>query len=225
MVLYQSTARNVAVFMTDSADHVSGKAGLTLTITASKDGAAFASITPTVTDLGTGWYKLALTTGHTDTLGDLAIHITGTGADPTDLVRQVVSAATASVWDDVVASHTTAGSFGARLGPAAASAWDDVVSGHATVGSFGEKLGAHSKAILKLVVGSASTPTAVVFSTIDGAAPSSVNSFYNGRVIVFTSGALAGQATTISAYVGSTTTATVPTLTGSPGAGDTGIVC
>jgi hypothetical protein len=89
-LLKQSTARNRAIFMVDETDHVSGLAGLTLTITASKDGGAFASIAPTVTDRGNGWYALALTTTHTNTLGDLALHITSTGADPTDLVDEVV---------------------------------------------------------------------------------------------------------------------------------------
>jgi hypothetical protein len=87
----QSTAKNYMVFMTDMADHVTGKTGLTLAITASKDGAAFASISPTVTERGSGWYNLALTAAMTDTLGDLTIHITGTGADPTDLAIQVVA--------------------------------------------------------------------------------------------------------------------------------------
>jgi hypothetical protein len=87
--LRQSTAYNLLVFMTDSSDHIAGKTGLTLTITASKDGAAFASITPTVTERGNGWYNLDLTTSHTDTLGDLGIHVTGTGADPSDLICQV----------------------------------------------------------------------------------------------------------------------------------------
>ncbi len=77
--------------MTDSVDHITGKTGLTLTITASKDGAAFASISPTVTELANGWYTLALTTTHTNTLADLAIHITSTGADPTDVLCQVVA--------------------------------------------------------------------------------------------------------------------------------------
>jgi hypothetical protein len=90
MLLKQSTARNLMVLMIDSADHITGKTGLTLAITASKDGAAFASISPTVTDRGSGWYELALTSGHTDTLGDLALHITATGADPRDVARQVV---------------------------------------------------------------------------------------------------------------------------------------
>lgn len=90
MLLKQSTARNVMVLMVDSSDSKTGKTGLTLTITASKDGGAFASITPTVTERGSGWYSLALTTTHTDTLGDLALHITSTGADATDRTWQVV---------------------------------------------------------------------------------------------------------------------------------------
>lgn len=89
--LKQSTAYALMVLMTDAADHVAGKTGLTLTITASKAGAAFAAITPTVTERGSGWYSLALTTAHTDTLGDLALHITGAGADPTDALCQIVA--------------------------------------------------------------------------------------------------------------------------------------
>jgi len=87
--LKQSTAYNLTVLMVDSTDHITGKTGLTLTITASKAGAAFGAITPTVTELATGWYKLELTTAHTDTLGDLDLHITATGADPTDVAMQV----------------------------------------------------------------------------------------------------------------------------------------
>ena len=87
--LKQSIAANIMVFMTDSTDHVTGKTGLTLAITASKDGAAFASITPTVNERGNGWYSLALTSSHTDTTGDLALHITSVGADPTDLLIDI----------------------------------------------------------------------------------------------------------------------------------------
>lgn len=87
----QSVARNVLIFMTDSADHVTGKTGLTLTITASKAGAAFASISPTVTERTDGWYQLALTASHTDTLGDLALHISSAGADPSDIIMEVAS--------------------------------------------------------------------------------------------------------------------------------------
>ena len=91
MLLKQSTARNLMVLMVDSTDHVTGKTGLTLTITASKNGGAFASITPTVTERATGWYSLALDATMTNTLGDLALHITGAAADPTDIAVQVVA--------------------------------------------------------------------------------------------------------------------------------------
>jgi len=90
----QSTAKNVMVLMVDSTDHVTGKTGLTLTITASKDCAAFASIAPTVTERGNGSYAVALTAAHTDTLGDLWLHITGTGADPADVMLLVEAGAT-----------------------------------------------------------------------------------------------------------------------------------
>jgi hypothetical protein len=91
-MLKQSTARNLMVLMTSSTDHITGATGLTLTITASKDGAAFASIAPTVTERGDGWYSLALTTAHTDTLGDFVLHVTASGADPTDVREEVFAA-------------------------------------------------------------------------------------------------------------------------------------
>jgi hypothetical protein len=87
-----STAVDIMVFMTSSTDHVTGKEALTLTITASKNGLAFASITPTaINERGNGWYDITLSTSHTDTLGPLALHITGTGADPTDCLFHVLS--------------------------------------------------------------------------------------------------------------------------------------
>lgn len=89
--LKQSTTSNVMVLMVDATDHVTGKTGLTLTITASKDGGAFAAITPTVTERGNGWYSVALTGGDTNTLGDLALHITSSGSDPADLLCRVVA--------------------------------------------------------------------------------------------------------------------------------------
>lgn len=92
--LSKSTVANIMVFMTDETDHISGKEGLTLTINASKNGSAFAAITPTVTDRSYGWYNLALTTSHTDTVGDFVLHIDSEGADPTDVLMQVSTLST-----------------------------------------------------------------------------------------------------------------------------------
>jgi len=85
-------------------------------------------------------------------------------------------------------------------------------------------LQAHALGVGRLVVGVGSTTTAVVFDTVNGAAPSAVNDFYKGRHIVFTSGALTLQATSITSYDGATTTATVPTITGAPVAAVTAII-
>ena len=51
-----------------------------------------------------------------------------------------------------------------------------------------------------------------------------ISMFYKGRVIVFTSGTLAGQATSITSYDGATLTATVPALTGAPAATVTAVI-
>src|SRR2546430_1317888 len=91
VLLKQSTSRSRMILMIDSADHITGKTGLTLTVTLSKDGAAFAAMGGSVTEISSGWYKLALNTPDTNTLGDLAIHATATGADPTDVSDQVVA--------------------------------------------------------------------------------------------------------------------------------------
>lgn len=89
------------------------------------------------------------------------------------------------------------------------------------------KLVAHLTGVLTVIVGSGSTTTSVVLNAstgINGGAPSSTNDHYNGRVLVFISGALAGQATDITDYVGSSVTMTVTALTGAPSAADTAIL-
>jgi hypothetical protein len=90
-----------------------------------------------------------------------------------------------------------------------------------------DKLSAHLPAVLKVIVGAGSTTTSIVLNAttgIDGGAPSATDDFYNGRVLIFTSGALAGQATSCSDYVGSTVTMTVVALTSAPSAGDTAVL-
>lgn len=88
--LKKDTAKDVTILLIDSSDHITGKTGLAagLTIYATKAAGTPAAITPTVTELDStnvkGLYKLALTSGHTDTLGEFQLHITGSGADPAD---------------------------------------------------------------------------------------------------------------------------------------------
>lgn len=89
MILKQSTAYTRMFKMIDSADHFSKKTGLTCTVNLSKAGAAFGAAGGTITEVANGWYKIALTTTDTNTVGDLAYYITATGADDTDFADTV----------------------------------------------------------------------------------------------------------------------------------------
>lgn len=96
----QNTNANVMVMMTDADTHINGIAGLTLSVSISKNGGAFSSISRTITDRGYGWYNVALLSSDTNTLGDLVLHVDGGAtADPTDLVLSV----SATTNDDVYA--------------------------------------------------------------------------------------------------------------------------
>lgn len=82
----QSTAVEVRVYMkgTDTERGLPGGAS-TMVVNLCKTGEGSHSvIAPAITDLGYGWYALALTTTHTNTLGIATFHITMTGAFSND---------------------------------------------------------------------------------------------------------------------------------------------
>lgn len=85
--------------MTLASDHVTGATGLTPAVTISKAGGAFAAAGGVVIEVSSGWYKIALTTTDTNTLGDLAYQITAATADPAGFTDQVgpVDASTLTV--------------------------------------------------------------------------------------------------------------------------------
>lgn len=90
-LLKQSTAYTRTFFLVSSTDHLSAKTGATATVNLSKAGGSFAAAGGSVAEIANGWYKVSLNTTDTNTLGDLAFHITASGADDTDFVDQVVS--------------------------------------------------------------------------------------------------------------------------------------
>lgn len=90
--LKQSTSARALVFlMVDSTDHITGKTGLTPTVTLSKNGGSFGSPSGAVSEIGNGLYKVAGNTTDSDTLGSLILHATATGADPVDIEFEVVA--------------------------------------------------------------------------------------------------------------------------------------
>lgn len=91
-IIKQSTAYNRDFTVWDSTgNNVTGLTSGQFTVKSSKAGAAFTTITPTITEKANGHYNLAYTSGHTDTLGSLALAITAPGAVQTDLNDQVVA--------------------------------------------------------------------------------------------------------------------------------------
>jgi len=91
MILKQSTAVNIPFFMVDSTDSITGKTGLSPTVTLSKDGGSFAGAGGSVSEIGNGWYYLSANTTDTGTLKSLVLHATAAGADPFDETHQVVA--------------------------------------------------------------------------------------------------------------------------------------
>jgi hypothetical protein len=89
MILKQVTVFTRMFFMLDSADHRSGKTGLTVTVTLSKAGAAFAAAGGAVSEVASGWYKIVLSAVDTNTVGQLVYHCTATGADPRDFDDEI----------------------------------------------------------------------------------------------------------------------------------------
>lgn len=90
-VIQSTTTYPLVFFMTDATDGRSGKTGLSPTVTLSKNGGSFASPSGAVSEIGSGWYKVAGNATDQNTLGPLILHATGTGADATEAVYEVVT--------------------------------------------------------------------------------------------------------------------------------------
>lgn len=90
LIQQSSTARALVFLMVDSTDHVSGKTGLSPTVTIRKEGGSFAAPSGAVTEIANGWYQVAANATDSNTLGSLLLHASATGADPVDDRFEVV---------------------------------------------------------------------------------------------------------------------------------------
>jgi hypothetical protein len=85
-----STIYPVTFFLVGLSDHITGLAGATPVVTISKNGGAFAAVAGAVTEVGSGWYAWAANATDRNALGELAVHIEATGADPVDFKLEIV---------------------------------------------------------------------------------------------------------------------------------------
>lgn len=127
-----NTATKISVYMRDASTGV-GRAGLTLTINQKKSSASsFSVITPAVTDVGGGWYDLALLAGHVDTIGKTPLSISAPNASSrNDVCLDVISY---DLFSTAIVTPPTP--------PTAAAIRDAILdaarSGHLGVGTIGE---------------------------------------------------------------------------------------
>jgi hypothetical protein len=117
-----------------AADHITKAPGLAPAVQISKAGAAFGAAAGVVTEVGVGWYAIALTAADTSTAGDLAFYVTAATADDTDFADQVIDPTVARWGVNVVnwlgaAAPAMTGDAFARLGaPVGASISADIAN-------------------------------------------------------------------------------------------------
>ncbi len=145
---------------------------------------------------------IVIPTADTDTLGRARIFFRDAGvARPLAMDFMVVPS---QVYDSLIAGSDTL------------EADAVAISGDATAA---DNLEAGLEGVVTGTVSTGSTTTVVTTGLSE-----TTDDHYNGRVVVFRSGNLTGQAATITDYNGSTKALTVSTLTEAPGNGDTFVI-
>ena len=209
-----STNYPFTFLMTDATDHVTGKTGLTVTVTLSKNGGAFASAAAAVSEIGNGWYTLAGNATDRNTIGSLILHASATGADPTDEKYTIVQYDPFAIFDTGNAAILTAAYDAAKTAASQTSVnnvpglvWDEILTGatHNIATSAGKRLRQLASNII--YSGTVVSSTENIVKLDNGAA--SVDGAYDPAMLVIISGAGIGQCRGIYQYAGSTRQAVV----------------
>lgn len=87
--------RDLLFFMTDSSNRPAGKTGLSPTVVISKNGGSFNTPSGNIFQVGNGWYRVAANAADVATIGPLILTATAAGADPTNVMFEVIPA---NVW-------------------------------------------------------------------------------------------------------------------------------
>jgi len=153
--------------------------------------------------------------------GYIVALVSGTGAGQARLITDYSAGRVASVSPDWTVNPDNTSKFVLRAsGPA------DIITLNGDRNRLLKFLEG-AKGVLHGSVGTSPSSTTLVVSLTDGdTAQSSIDDFYKGRVIVFTSGSRQGEASEITAYAASTKTATFNALAGagSPSTNDNFII-
>lgn len=94
--------------------------------------------------------------------------------------------------------------------------WDEARSGHSTQGTYGESFSS--------IVSGSATVTTLSITQMSTDLTEDTDNHYNGRIIIWITGVLTGQATDITSYDGSSKTFTFTAITEAPTTGDKFII-
>lgn len=154
----------------------------------------------TWTHIENGIYRVTLTASHTDTAGPAMIVAAISGARPVTHEFNVID-------DDAYASLTAGTALPANM---------TFIAGNATAATL---MSFPALTIQNVVIGSGSSTTRIATNLTE-----SVSDHWNGRQLIFVTGTLAKQATTITDYNGATKELTVNALTAAPASGDVAVI-
>jgi len=226
--------RRIPFYLVDDSDGKTPETGQTplgaAELQISKNGGAFANFAGVWSEVAAGLYSYEATAAELDTFGPVVFKLVRSGVRTAIMECQVVSnnpygnRAVTVASGGIVSASYAAGAINnaainadARAGIADA-VWDELVTGHAIAGSFGELFSVYKRS----TVSASGSNTALTFLT---ALTEVATDYWRDALIVFVSGALAGQVKKISGYNGSTKFITVSSaFTAAPSASDPFII-
>lgn len=222
LYLKQSTASQSVLIgpFIDDTDGATAETGLTIAntdIRLSKNGGNLAAKNSGGgTHDEAGWYAITLDATDTDTVGRLQLHVKVSGALMVQAEYQVLEEA---IYDALIGASAAGFDANGRVDVAGTP---DVnvaqISGSATAADNLEA------SALGIVTGAVNDASATTTSFVADGFTEATDDHFNGRIIVFTSGALANQATDITDYTGGTQTLTFTALTEAPADNDTFVI-
>lgn len=170
--------------------------------------------------LGGGYYNVTLTASNTDTLGMLVVEGHDSAARP---VRREFMVIPANIYDSLIGGTDYLQTDVLQINGNASSGFltgtDHLKADVQQINASATAADNLSQGALGLVTGTVQTSSTTTVITTN--LTETTNDHYNGRTITFTSGALAGQSSTVSDYSGSSKNLTVTALTEAPTNGDT----
>lgn len=94
----QNATEPFVIFLDDESDNKTGVTGLAASIASqlAKNGGTLTTVSPTIVEIGNGWYRVTPIAAHRDTTGPAVWRFTASGANSVELAHRIVATDTAA---------------------------------------------------------------------------------------------------------------------------------